>query len=173
MNQRERQELEIRKHLASKLRAERGVKALNATALHEDRARLFKAVAHALCFRAQLAGVSADALSDLLHDRKAQPTASLSMTDKLKKRLLGELGLKRVTEHERQQINRVLSTIYRATDAVPPDMVLGIFARFLKQNCVQVGVPIDVTLQRLENLDALQRFSGPPKRFIPEEQYGL
>ena len=168
-----REEDAVRQKLNADLLAARAVQGLNMAARHADRSRLFKAVAHAICFRAQFAGMSADELSDLLHERKVQAQASLTMSDKLKTRLLGELGLKRVTEHERQQINRLLSVIYRATADVPTDMVLGIFARFLKANSAQVGIPVEVVLQRLENLDALQRFAGAPKRYIPEDQYGL
>jgi hypothetical protein len=173
MNERQRQEDAVRKKLSADLRAARAIKGLNAAALHADRSRLFKAIAHALCYRAQFAGMSAAELSDLLHERKAQSTASLSMSDKLKARLLGELGLKRVTEYERKQINKLLHVIYHATNDVETDVALGIFARFLKVNSAQVGIPVDVVLTRLENLDALQRFAGGPKRYIPEDQYGL
>jgi hypothetical protein len=162
-----------RKALNASLKQAKVLRGLSYAQAHFDKTQLYQAVAHALCFRAQFAGVSQAELSDLIHDRKAQASASISMSAKALSKLEARLGLVRSTEHERKAINRVLSILYKATDDVPTEIVLALFAKFCKTHAPQIGLPVDVALTRIENLDALTRFAGSPKRYIPEDQYGL
>ncbi len=173
MSANDREVLAARKALNAKLKAAQAVRGLNMAAQHTDKTVLYKAVAHALCYRAQFSGVSQVELSDLLHDRQHATNGTLSLSAALHKKIEGRLGLARTSEPERKAINKLLGVIYQATDDVPTSVMLEIFIRFMKVNAPQIGLPVDVAVTRIENLDALTRFAGTPKRYIPEDQYGL
>jgi hypothetical protein len=79
----------------------------------------------------------------------------------------------RTTEQERKRTNELLARLYRVSDDVPLDIMQEIFVSFLLRFATKVGLPTDIAITRIENLDSLQRFAGGPQRYIPENQYGL
>lgn len=169
-----RREIEAaRKALNVQTRAMKARRGLNAAALNIDQRILFQAAAHATCFKAYAAGISHDELSRRLRDDKTAPAGTLLISDARVQVLEQSLGLRRTTESERRIINKTLAGLYNAVADLPVDSFLEIFIPFLKRSAPQIGLPVDVAVTRVENLDAVMRFAGPAKRYVPEDQFGL
>lgn len=140
---------------------------------HRRRTRIFKAVAHALLYTAQAWGVAHEELIATLEGRPREKSQSVSMTEKTRTVQLVRLGLERITEHERQRVNEVARLLYQATFGAPASVVVDLFARFLMENGPDIGLERAVVLQRVTNLDLMQRAHGRPQQYIPVEQYNL
>jgi hypothetical protein len=175
MNDLAKREIEIaRKRLNAMIKQSRARTVLNLSAIQVDRVTLYKAVTHALCFLAQSSGMTHDELAERMRKNEATASGTISMSDKLHAQLETTLGLKRVDEAERRAINRTLHGIYASIDDVPREMAIDLFIQFVKRHGPQIGLPVDIALTRIENLDALQRFASKvPERYIPQSQYGL
>lgn len=136
---------------------------------HRRRTRIFKAVAHALLYTAQAWGVPHEELIGALNGRPVERGYVAKVTPGM----IARLGLERVTEHERRRVNEVARLLYHATFGAPAVVVIDLFGRFVLEAAPQVGLERGVVLQRLANLDLMQRAWGRPQQFIPVEQYGL
>ncbi len=159
--------------LTSKIRAQQAGRGLDLVASHTNTVIMYQAIAHALCYLAQHHGVSHDTLCARLRGEKTASVSSLTYSKKLGLRLQQSLGLARSPEHERKRINRALDSVYACLQGVSMEHVFTLLVPWLVKLAPQLGLPADVMITRIENLDALTRFSGSPKRHIPEDQYGL
>jgi hypothetical protein len=139
---------------------------------HQRRTRIFKAVAHALLYTAQDAGISHCELFAVLQGRPAEKPGR-AIAHVWPTRAMARLGLERLEEQERVRINVLLRMLYSAIGDTRAIVVVDLFGRFVLENAAVIGLARAVALQRLENLDLLQRASGLPRAFIPVEQYGL
>lgn len=170
-----RSEEEIaRAALNARMKAERAQRGLTLAEQQIDRVVLFHAAIHALCFRAQFCGVTQEDLSSRLRGEEHAAPSSMAISDRLHAQLQQGLGLKRLDDKQRARVNTVLGrVIYPVIEDVPIEIALAILIRFIKRHAQGIGLPVDVVVERVVNLDALQRFAGPPVRYIPQEQYGL
>jgi hypothetical protein len=159
--------------LSYRFRKQRAAAGLNLAALHTSTTVLYQAIAHGLCYLCQKRGLSQGEFSERLRSDKSLPQASLSMSDTMRSQLQTRLGLVRCTEAERRKINRALDTIYYFCEPLQTEDLCAMLIPWLVKHAPQVGVPSDVMVTRIENLDALTRFHGTPCRHIPEHQYGL
>lgn len=160
--------------LNARMRADRAQQGLTLAEQHVDRIVLYHAAVHALLFRAQFAGVSHEQLVAQLEGITEASRAALMVSDKLKTVLQLQLGLKRLEEAQRKRVNATLArSLYPILNDVQVEVALSLLIRFVKRHAAGIGLPLEVVMQRIGNLDALQRFAGPAQRYVPKEQYGL
>lgn len=148
--------------------------------MHRRRVQVYRAVAHLLCWRAQTDGLTSSDLSALLRETAARRQLSLGMSSTARAKIAERKGVTRVSEPERQEINRLLASFYIAIGMAVPSpsrvnlaLVRALFARFVREHAPQIGMPRDVAIERVETLDLLQRGWGKPLPLIPRQQYGL
>ena len=143
-------------------------------AKHHDFQQVYKAVAHALLFRAQFAGVPTEELVGFLrtriHHHLGPGGSKLGMSPELKQRLETGAGMPVwPNEQDRAKINRALKLIYAETDKCPVYVQIRIYWHLLMQHAESLGMTHESILLRLEVLDRLQRAEGRPERYIPDE----
>lgn len=133
-----------------------------------------KALAHALCYRAQLGGVPASELVGFMRSVVAKyiPHGSqLTMGAKARTRLEGGAGMPVwPNERDRERINVILAAMYRTAAKVPPTLQISIYWDMLMRNAEPMGMTHEALIMRLEVLDRLQRADGSPQASIPKKK---
>lgn len=132
-----------------------------------------KALAHAVCYRAQLGGVPTSELVGFMRSvvKAYIPHGSqLAVGPKARAALEDGAGMPVwPNEHDRERINVILAAMYRTAAKVPPTLQISIYWDMLMRNAESMGMTHEALIMRLEVLDRLQRADGPPKASIPKK----
>lgn len=138
---------------------------------HDAAKEVYKAIAHALLYRAQYHGIpTADLLGFLraLIPQYLPKGSQLNMAPELRERLEKSAGMPQwPSDVERERINAVLGIIYKETQNVPVYVQVRIYWHLLMVNAEPMGMTHPAVLLRLEVLDRMQRADGAPHKLMP------
>lgn len=136
-------------------------------------ALVYKAIAHALLFRAQFHAIPTDELVAFLRSLiplYAPGGGKLQMGPELRERLETTVGMPQwPSPADRKAINKFLTIIYKGTDRCPVPLQIRIFWHMLMKNAEVIGLTHEAVLKRLEVLDRFNRTEPIAHRYIPSE----
>lgn len=140
------------------------------TANHEGMKTAYKAVAHALLFRARRAMIPAPELLGFLREAvNAYNPGALQMSDKARKLLEDSAGMPVWESRDKRRAqDACLRVLYKATDSFSAPAQIRLYWHLLMANAGRLGMTHEAVFRRLEILDTMQRAEGPATPYTPK-----
>ena len=131
----------------------------------------YKAVAHALLYRARRAMIPAPELLGFMRDAvKPYVSGGLQLSDKTREQLESGAGMPVwESRHKRRAMDACLRVLYQTTDSFSAPAQIRLYWHLLMANAERLGMTHEAVFRRLEVLDTMQRAEGPPMPYTPKE----